>query len=147
MQSPESAPDPALEAVRLRRVSLRRAMSDLERALAAPARTPAWPQGVQTAVGELQACMRTHVQATEGPGGFHGDVMSVAPRLAHAVDVSAQEHVTINKLIDEMNASTDADVEAVRDKGTELLARLSRHRQRGADMIFEAYQSDVGGED
>jgi hypothetical protein len=128
-------------------------MSDLERALAAPAptRMDQWELGMRAAVQELQTCMREHVQATEGPNGFHRDVLTVAPRLAHAVDVSTQEHVVITNLIDALLAdrapATEDDVEAVRDKGTELLARLSRHRQRGADMIFEAYESDLGGED
>jgi hypothetical protein len=34
----------------------------------------------------------------------------------------------------------------VRAAATSLLARLARHRQRGADLVFEAYQVDVGGE-
>jgi hypothetical protein len=153
MEPAESAIDPTLDAVRQRRVSLRRAMSDLERALAAPApsRMSQWDEGVRTAVRGLRTCMREHVQATEGPGGFHHDVVTVAPRLAHAVDVSTKEHVVITSMIDTLLAdrapTNEAGVDAVRDKGTELLALLSRHRQRGADMIFEAYESDLGGED
>ena len=153
MQPHEPPTDPTLDAVRRRRVSLRRAMSDLERALAAPApaRMDQWDGGVRSAVRELQSCMREHVQATEGPNGFHRDVLTVAPRLAHAVDVSTQEHVVITAMIDALLADDvphdEGDIDVVREQGTELLARLSRHRQRGADMIFEAYESDLGGED
>jgi hypothetical protein len=38
------------------------------------------------------------------------------------------------------------DVDRVRDLGTALLGRLVRHRQRGADLVFEAYEFDIGGE-
>jgi hypothetical protein len=37
-------------------------------------------------------------------------------------------------------------VEAIRDLGTTLLGHLARHRQRGADLVYEAYQADIGGE-
>jgi hypothetical protein len=38
------------------------------------------------------------------------------------------------------------DVDKVRDLGTALLGRLVRHRQRGSDLVFEAYEFDIGGE-
>jgi len=38
------------------------------------------------------------------------------------------------------------DVDSVRDLGTALLGRLVRHRQRGSDLVFEAYEVDIGGE-
>ena len=38
------------------------------------------------------------------------------------------------------------DVDRVRALGTALLGRLVRHRQRGSDLVFEAYQFDIGGE-
>jgi hypothetical protein len=38
------------------------------------------------------------------------------------------------------------DVDTVRDRGTALLAQLARNRQRGSDLIYEAYASDIGGE-
>jgi hypothetical protein len=38
------------------------------------------------------------------------------------------------------------DVDRVRDLGTALLGRLVRHRQRGSDLIFDAYDFDIGGE-
>jgi hypothetical protein len=37
-------------------------------------------------------------------------------------------------------------VDRVRELGTALLARLLRHRQRGSDLIYEAYQAEIGGE-
>jgi hypothetical protein len=37
-------------------------------------------------------------------------------------------------------------VDGIRDLGTALLVRLIRSRQRSADLIHQAYQSDIGGE-
>ena len=39
------------------------------------------------------------------------------------------------------------DVEQVRALGTSLLGRIVRHRQRGADLVYEAYEVDVGGDE
>jgi hypothetical protein len=34
----------------------------------------------------------------------------------------------------------------MRGWGSNLLRDLSRHRQRGADLVYEAYATDIGGE-
>ena len=41
---------------------------------------------------------------------------------------------------------TIGDVDSIRESATTFLGRLSRHRQRGADLVFDAYQTDIGGE-
>jgi hypothetical protein len=61
------------------------------------------------------------------------------------------EHIVIKGLIEDLLARVGppvaADqVDAVRALGTALLGRLARHRQRGADLIHEAYEVDLGGE-
>ena len=38
------------------------------------------------------------------------------------------------------------DVDKIRDLGTLLLGVLVRHRQRGSDLVYEAYELDLGGE-
>ena len=38
------------------------------------------------------------------------------------------------------------DVDGVRRLGTALLGLLVRHRQRGSDLVYEAYELDIGGE-
>jgi hypothetical protein len=48
--------------------------------------------------------------------------------------------------IDEMTVAVDsAEPQALRDGLTDLLAELVRHRQRGADLVYEAYSVDIGG--
>jgi hypothetical protein len=43
-------------------------------------------------------------------------------------------------------ADINMDVDTVRDRGTALLGQLVRHRQRGSDLIYEAYSAEIGGE-
>ena len=37
-------------------------------------------------------------------------------------------------------------MDQVRALGTSLLGLLAGHRQRGSDLVYEAYEFDVGGE-
>lgn len=45
-----------------------------------------------------------------------------------------------------LNSADVDDVDRIRDLGTALLGRLVRHRQRGFDLVFDAYDFDIGGE-
>jgi ABC-type transporter Mla subunit MlaD len=83
---------------------------------------------------------------------MYGDILRTAPRLNFAVDRLASEHDDIRtsitalaKLVDDLSGPDTDAIERIRDEGTNLLARLGRHRQRGADLVFEAYAQDIGG--
>lgn len=145
--------DPGLDVLRRRRAELRESMSALEQALAAPTpgRADAWRERLCVALVELSADVREHIAITEGPGGLHRDIVATSPRLAHAVDELGRDHAVIHALIEDLiargqGASAREDVDAIRPLGTTLLGRLVRHRQKGADLVYEAYQADIGGE-
>lgn len=141
----------SLESLRRRRAELRESMSALESALAAPAakRQDRWPEHVRGALGDISADFAVHVEITEGPDGLYQEVLGDAPRLSNAVAHLTKEHGQIMALLDELRASVgsaEPDVEKVREQGTELLGRLVRHRQRGSDLVYEAYEFDIGGD-
>jgi hypothetical protein len=74
-----------------------------------------------------------------------------SPRLSEAVAGVTREHVLIRGQLDGLLTLVTApvgieDVDRVRGLGTALLGRLVRHRQRGSDLVFEAYEFDIGGE-
>jgi len=147
------APDPGLDALRRVRAELRESMATLEQALAAPApgRVGEWAERVNAALVEFSVEFREHVAVTEGAEGLHGDVLETAPRLSKAVERLIGEHAVIVDLAGDLLARvshplSDSDVVAIRDLGTDLLGLLARHRQRGADLIYEAYEVDLGGE-
>jgi hypothetical protein len=150
----EPNPDQAfLEDLRRHRAELRESMSALEDALAAPATADQarWAQRVQAALVELSGDFREHIELTEGPRGLYRDLLKVSPRLSEAVAGLTREHALVTGQLDGLLARVPGpggveDVDRVRDLGNALLGRLVRHRQRGSDLLFEAYEFDIGGE-
>jgi hypothetical protein len=143
--------EPALDAVRLRRSELRGSLDLLERALAAPAsgRADVWTEAVHAALRSLRDDFTAHVEVTEGPGGLHQAILAGDVRLANAVGDLTAEHRDIGAALDALLAAAGQapDVADVRERGTAVIVRLIRHRQRGADLIYEAYETDIGGGD
>jgi hypothetical protein len=145
--------DHGLESLRQHRAELRESMSALEQALAAPAtdRKGAWAERVHVALVELSADFREHIDITEGPDGLYPGVLTSAPHMSNSVAGLTREHVQIKAMSDQLlvllsEPAATEDVDGTRDLGITLLAKLSRHRQRGADLVYEAYQTDIGGE-
>lgn len=138
-----------LDALRQRRAELYESMGALRQALAAPTsgRLAAWREWVEVALVELSADVRAHLAITEGPDGLHHDVVEMAPRLSYAVGRLSTEHAGLVDLLDRMRARVPAGpVDEIRALGTDLLDRLARHRRRDAELVFEAYETDIGGE-
>lgn len=147
--------EPPLDTVlRRRRASLRSAMGRLEDAVAAPLREdPAgWVARVAAETAALRDVVEEHLDGTEGPRGYYAGLLAEAPRLARAVDRLVAEHRTISAVLEEVATlvgrtlvdRTAAD--PLRERATDLLVLLSRHRQHGSDLLWEAYGFDVGGE-
>jgi hypothetical protein len=140
--------------IRRRRAALRSSMDRLERVLASPYRADgptAWAARLRAALTILSDAFGEHIAITEGPGGLYRELAGQSPRLGHAADRLAKEHAEITRRLAELLTSTAAsgetqDVPQVRRAGTDLLVVLMRHRQRGADLVFEAYDLDIGGE-
>jgi hypothetical protein len=142
-----------LETVRQRRADLRESISTLEHALAAPTpgRPGPWVERVRDALVELSSDFGEHIDITEGPDGLYQGLLTAAPRLSLPVERLTREHGQITESVASLLArvsepGVDTDVDRVRDFGTMLLGRLVRHRQRGSDLVYEAYESDLGGE-
>lgn len=145
--------DPGFETLRAHRAELLESMRALEQALAAPAtgRSIAWAERVNVALVELDADFGEHVELTEGPEGLYRALLAAAPQLSSQVTRLVAEHSEIKKSIDSLLTSvgtpvTNGDVDSIRESATTFLGMLSRHRQRGADLVFGAYQTDIGGE-
>lgn len=146
-------PVQVLEALRRHRAELRESMSALEQALAAPApgRFAIWAERVHVALVEVSGDFREHINITEGADGLYRQILASAPRLSNAVDRLTREHAQIGGAVDDLLArlsgpDIEDDVDSIRELGTTLLGRLVRHRQRGSDLLYEAYESDIGGE-
>lgn len=90
-----------------------------------------------------------HVRATEGPDGRYAELVHAAPRLDRGVRLLVQEHALISANLAALHETVQrpgVGADELRRAVTQLLAALHRHRQRGADLIWQAYQTDLGGE-
>jgi len=147
------APDvtPTLDEVMRRRADLYQAILALERAAARPAvaREEEWMSGVVEALEELEHEIVDHIEVTERPDGLYDEIVDAAPRLSHSIKLLRAEHP-------EMHAATSAlrlrlqsgeerSVDQARDEIQHVLGRLVKHRQHGADLLWEAYSLDTGG--
>ena len=133
-----------------------RAMSELEHALAAPAphRVDEWRRGVRDSLTSLHDVWTRHIVETEAPGAFLDELVDEAPRLSTPAARLRREHNEIlgvinraEKALDQVLLDDDHDqfVDTLRADLTEMLCALAHHRQRGADLIFAAYDVDIGG--
>jgi hypothetical protein len=142
------SPSPPLEAALQKRDELHRDLVAFERSLAAPARgrEAQWLAGVQGAAVRLRDTFADHVMVTEGGGGLFDEIMSEAPRLAHHIDLLRQEHREISAEISRVAATSAGDPDEIRKEALVLFSRLAHHRQKGADLLYDAYDVDLGGE-
>ncbi|MEO5839319.1 MAG: hypothetical protein ABIQ73_15240 [Acidimicrobiales bacterium] len=135
------------------RERLRDALVAFEDALssAGPRRAAAWAEGVVQCILRVEAEFHSHIDFTEQEDGLYDDILEAAPRMSHRVDQLRQEHNEIAIALSDcltrielVPNTAHADwVAARRDDCNALLGRLVRHRQRGADLVYEAY-SEVG---
>jgi hypothetical protein len=146
------APTADLSELRRRRHELRVAIVNLEQSLAAPALgdDENWRLRVHGSVEALLADFREHVALTEGPAGLHQDIVVSAPRLTVAVQRLVRDHVRVSARIDALLAQTagradHATTAQIRSMGTDLIGALMKHRQQGADLVYDAYETDIGG--
>lgn len=137
----------SLDVARRQRAQLLATIQRVERALAAPAGEPGWRSGVLTRLAALREAFADHIAVTEGHDGLYAELLSSAPRLAHGVDGLVRDHARLRHAIDAVWVrAPGARAQELRLWAGDLLRDLYRHRQRGADLIYEAYQTDIGGE-
>ena len=154
--STATTPAPELDDVRLRRAGLKAALSALEIALAAPKpQRVTWVAGVRDGLRSLHDVWTRHIVETEAPGAFLDELVAEAPRLATPASRLRREHSDILATItrtEKRLLTAPADdhdyerwVDEIRTDLTTLLVALAKHRQRGADLVYEAYAVDIGG--
>ncbi len=110
-----------------------------------------WYGDVAVHIRALAEAFRHHVEQSEGPKGLLPQIVEAAPRLAPAVEVVKREHRALLAQMSRLEAATglpqDADEQAVRKDSLRLMHDVAAHRQRGSDLIYEAYYVDVEGGD
>jgi hypothetical protein len=137
----------ALAAAAERRNELKDSVSSLERAIAAPSAMPSWRDYVRGELENLQRALVRHVVEVEGEDGLFAELMETAPRLAHKIEQVQNEHPMLARMVEGSIGVLDEtdNSETIRDSILETLFAVVRHRQRGADLVFEGYNVDIGG--
>jgi hypothetical protein len=143
---------PITSAQRLRQ-ELLEAMIALEAVISSPASAPSWPGKIEQRAMELQIALGHHIADVEGPDGVITQVEQDAPWLDQQAELLRAEHVELTQATREVLWEVDrlspepeiAEVAALRESALELLGRVSRHRQRGVDFVYDAYDLDIGG--
>ena len=119
----------------------------LERSLAAP-RSDIWTKQVEEDLHHLRTAITHHIQLTEADDGLLEQVVEDAPRLVPDVEMIMADHTELCEAIDLALDIVDHSADRthdIRSTVLDLLGRLYAHRQRGADLVFDAYNVDIGG--
>jgi hypothetical protein len=144
-------PSAALEAAARRRRELREALVALEAAISSPLRDrETWRRTVLERLDMLRAAFDEHVGETESEGGLYDEMAEIAPHLSGKARRLREDHAPIAGLLDDAYRQVavpfppDADLDQLRDDLQRLMGRIVRHRQQGADLVWEAYAIDIG---
>ncbi len=137
----------ALEAARQRRVELKEAISSVEIAASAPIGGPNWRSNLQTELESLRIALEQHVKEVEGAEGLLAQLRDDAPRLINKIDRVRDEHPELTQQVADAIASAkgSSGAEDLRSQVLAVLVSIVRHRQRGADLVYEGYHVDIGG--
>ena len=142
-----------LDEVRERRARLRRAMGELAAAAEAPlVDEPArWATDLGASLDRLAGAWARHIAITEADGGLFGQIRTDAPHLDPQLQRLHRDHDTIRDAIIMIRgrladaADDTTKLQQSRESVTTLISDLIRHRQRGADVVYQAYEVDLGG--
>ena len=154
MSEREDDVTPTLAETARRRADLHHALVGVEAAISSPAvaRENDWTKDVAVALRDLREALLEHIEVTERETGLYAEICQRAPRLSNKIEALRDEHPEIRDattaLIDRMDSDGVGDawpVDEARNELQRLLGRVVRHRQLGADLVWEAYNLDIGG--
>ena len=128
------------------------ALHRLEAALGAPApgRQTLWIGDVRQALADFSTTLRAEQEAVCGPDGLFHRVREEEPRLAHDAERLQGEYAVLGEQTERLAARLEAeqggaiDIGAYRRELAELLDRYRQLRASEADLVFDAYHTDLG---
>jgi hypothetical protein len=145
---------PTLAETARRRADLHAALVALEKAISSPAvgREPDWSKDVLRHLQDLDHAIVEHIEVTERADGLYDEIGQKAPRLAGKIARLRAEHPELREGSRELTSRLEETpigdawpLAEARDDLQRLLGRIVRHRQLGADLVWEAYNLDIGG--
>jgi hypothetical protein len=126
-------------------------MERLEATVARPAAPDGWADAVEASMLELEGALGAHIREVEAPYGLLAEIVDAAPRLVPDVETIKQEHLELvaswARARQSLGGKGAASITEVRRRVISLLGRLAIHRQRGSDLVYEAYNVDIAAAD
>ena len=153
---PSDSRDRATATSRGDRASMLTAMHSLEAALAAgiPARETEWRERVRSSAKTLLSTMQHQSDEFEAKRGLLQNVIQDAPRLVDRVgELRMLHHAALDLLsqlttqVEPSRSSNTLSTDEVRSQFAEVISTIRRLQAIEADLIYEAYQVDLGGGD
>lgn len=151
------APTDVLDSALCRRVELQASAKAFAQALAEPhwGNEGVWLDAVNVALRALRQDIEEHIAVTESSAGLHKEIITAQPRLANKVQHLGADHEVLMDRTSSMiimsdrsfNAPTEQGIAALRDEAHLIIELLARHRQRSADLLYEAYTFEIGDGD
>jgi len=125
-------------------------MQQVELAAAAPTAKQSWMIDLQHSLRQLEIAVNEHIVDVQSPMGLLDRIVDQAPRLQRSVERTKEDHLalaeSLGSLLETMDEADAAErPDDIRDAAMEILVALARHRQKGADLIYDAYDIDIGG--
>jgi DNA repair ATPase RecN len=127
-------------------------MHALEEATGRPAlaRSEAWTQAVTTALDRLESAFAEQRASYEDPLGLMAEIASDAPRLRSVVRQLRHRWIelesTARALRQTLRSCPDAySIHEVRDRVRWLMGSVRHHREREADLVFDALEIALEG--
>lgn len=147
---PDAPTDSSHDEIARRREDLHRAMIRLEASVARSRKLDDWRQVVEEALAGIQHALQRHIREVESENGLLNEVVARSPRLSAAAESLRDEHRELEEAVWASQAvagTHGVDPSQVRAEAMEVITRLANHRQTGADLLYDAYSLDLGGED
>lgn len=128
------------------------ALEALERALASPARgrEQAWRQRVRSDLAKVNERLRAHCESAEAPEGILSQLEMTVGRSYEITEARRQHRRMLEYASDLLAALSEHEggssptAAEVRERAAQLTSALRRHRALEADLIYEAFDLDIG---
>jgi hypothetical protein len=129
------------------------AMERLRGALthAAPDGGGGWARDVEGELREVRSGIEAHREAAEAADGMLAQVEEAMPGAHFRLEGLRKDHSELLAAADALLAEAgrrgvggDGAAEAVRHEAALLLTRLRNHQEREVDLVFDAFESDLG---
>jgi hypothetical protein len=139
----------ATEAALARRERLLLGVTTLTDALAKTTTDDArWHEEVREAARTLARTIDEHVVEAEAPHGFLDQITDEAPYLSRRAEALRREHPDLKRTARQvLDDWPEGDRAAIRAHVAPLLRSAQRHRERGTELLLDAYALDLSAGD